>query len=92
MNLLVLLLSYIDQFIMGDFKWTVLGVILTLFSLFVSKVFEPYIKQKWLRPVLAGILLVIFVWFGHNLVDPLFHKVALWYVTGLGEHMHIITK
>jgi hypothetical protein len=99
MKSIVYILQIFDRFILGDFKWTIIGAILFGVGLFVAKLIEPYIIKRyakysrWLCPVIAGVIIALIVWFGHEWIDPYFHAMELWYTSPLnGEHMHIITK
>lgn len=83
---------YIGDFILGEFKWTLIGSLLTLWALMFSKFIGIISKRLWLQ-VLSGIVLVaLFVWYGHEMIDPYFHKMALFWITPLAEPMILIYR
>lgn len=81
----------ISQFIMGDFKRTVLGGMLVLLAFGVYSVIRPLFKNSHIliRILIATVLVCVFLYFGHEIVDPWFHQIESWMTTPLGEPMHL---
>jgi hypothetical protein len=84
-----LIFTYLSPLIEGDFKWTLLGASLFGLALLFSKLFKLIRLPKYLQVLLTIILICLFVWYGHEFVDPYFHLIEKWWNTGLAPHMQL---
>lgn len=89
---------FLDQFILGEFKWTILGAVLALSGLGVGRLLAYILAKitkapRWLAGLMAFILgaacIGLAVWYGHELIDPWLHAAADWWVTPLGEPLDL---
>jgi putative effector of murein hydrolase LrgA (UPF0299 family) len=87
--ILDLVFTYLSDLIEGDFKLTLLGAILALLALLFSKLFKWFRLPKYLQVLLTIILICLFVWYGHEFVDPYLHLVENWWVTPLSPHLEL---
>jgi energy-coupling factor transporter transmembrane protein EcfT len=88
--ILNLIFTYLSPLIEGDFKWTLLGASLTVLAFFTSRIFKLFSIPKFILLLITLILICLFVWYGHEFVDPYFHEmVRLWNAPLNGEHMNL---
>ena len=79
----------INDLILGDFLWTVLGAGLTLMALAITKIINRKVESKWVRWGIGIVLVGLFVCVGHELADPLIHSMREWYITPLGPSLQL---
>jgi putative effector of murein hydrolase len=87
--ILDLICTYLSPLIEGEFKWTLLGSFLTVSAFFTSRIFKLFRLPKFIQVLITILLICLFVWYGHEFVDPYFHLVEKWWNTGLAPHLEL---
>jgi hypothetical protein len=84
-----LIFTYLSPLIEGDFKWTLLGAFLFGLALLFSKLFKLIRLPKYLHVLLTIISIGLFIWYGHEFVDPYFHEMVRLWNAPLAPHMEL---
>jgi hypothetical protein len=87
-----LICPYLSNLIEGDFKWTLLGMALTLMAVLVTLILSRWIKPTWARVLILFVLVGLLVWFGHEWMDPYFHQMVNWWNAPIDEPMQLIIR
>jgi hypothetical protein len=87
--ILNLMFTYLSPLIEGDFKWTLLGAFLFGLALLFSNIFKLFRLPKFIQVLITILLICLFVWYGHELIDPYFHEMVRLWNAPLAPHMEL---